>query len=89
MPRRALAEVPSKQHAFPLSDIHEPGAYVSCETGTLVRVPEASLREDPHARVELLGPIGEEQVVRISTNPNEPIGQLRLLAERENLHPNF
>ncbi|MCW8130016.1 MAG: hypothetical protein KIS92_06650 [Planctomycetota bacterium] len=88
MPNRRPTEESTRQ-PFPLSDIHEPGAYVSCETGTLVRVPESSLREDPHARVELLGPIGEEQVVRISTNPNAPIGQLRMLAERVNVHPNF
>lgn len=73
----------------PWDSISEPGAYVSCDTGRLYRVPSTALAEGHSPVIQILGPQGEEMVTCLSPNPYSPVEKLRLLAADANIEPRF
>lgn len=73
----------------PLSQINAEGAYVSRETGRLYQITSAAIQEGHSPSFNVLGPAGDEMVVRLSTNPYTPIEKLRLLASQANVEPRF
>lgn len=73
----------------PWDSISEPGAYVSCDTGRLYRVPPTALLEGHSPVIQILGPQGEETVTCLSNNPYTPVDKLRLMAADANIEPRF
>lgn len=73
----------------PLSHIHCEGSYVSTETGRLFQIPASALIEGRTPCFSVLGPRGDEIVVRLSTNPYAPVEKLRILASQANVEPSF
>jgi hypothetical protein len=69
--------------------ISGPGAYVSCETGHLYRIPPVALAEGHSPVIQVLGPEGEEMVACLSPNPYAPVAKLRLLAADADIEPRF
>lgn len=74
---------------MPWTEIRDPGAYVSSDSGRLFRIPESALKEGHSPLIEVVGPKGEEVVTRLSTNPYTPIDKLRLLSADANVEPKF
>lgn len=80
---------PSQYLCTPLSQISPEGAYVSRETGRLYQIPQSALKEGHSPVFNVLGPGGDEVVVRLSSNPFSPIEKLRFLASQANVEPRF
>ncbi|MBI3098239.1 MAG: hypothetical protein HYY93_08370 [Planctomycetes bacterium] len=74
---------------IPLGEIACEGAYVSKETGRLYQIPASAIQEGHSPLFNVLGPTGDEQVIRLSNNPFMPIDKLRLLASQANVEPRF
>jgi hypothetical protein len=80
----------SKQfQTIPWDAIKEPGAYVSCDTGRLYRVPPQGLSPSHSPLIQVLGPQGKEKVTCLSDNPDTPVDKLRLVAADANIEPRF
>ena len=79
----------SKFFQVPWTEIHEPGAYVSNETGILFRIPESALKPGHSPLIDVVGAKGEEMVTCISKDPFTPIDKLRLLSSDANIQPTF
>ncbi|MBI3098240.1 MAG: hypothetical protein HYY93_08375 [Planctomycetes bacterium] len=74
---------------LPFNEVSCEGAYVSKETGRLYQIPASAIEQGHSPRVNVLGPGGEETLVRLSTNPFMPIDRLRTLASQANIEPRF
>lgn len=66
-------------------ELIEQGCYMHLATGLLMRVG----REDVQAMRERLAGLAASRVLRLSDNPNAPIGLLRETALRSNHDPRF
>ena len=73
----------------PWNEVHEPGAYVSTESGRLFRISKSIPREVHSPAIDVVAPRGEEMVRCISTNPYTPIEKVRQLALEANIQPKF
>jgi hypothetical protein len=73
---------------IPFSEIQEPGAYVSNQTGHLVRVPEDAIKPD---RTPLIDLVASEPLLftKISDNPFISLTKARLLTCDMDLLVNF
>jgi hypothetical protein len=92
MPSEKATATATTHKRFPVTpweSISEPGAYVSCETGRLYRIPSVALAEGHSPVIQILGPQGEEMVTCLSTNPYTPVAKLRLLAADADIEPRF
>jgi hypothetical protein len=69
--------------------VKEPGSYVCNETGRLLRVPAAAIKDRHHPVVEFLGPKGPVPVTRLSSDPQLGIAELRKLSERAKVEVQF
>ena len=85
-------ETPATSTQFvetPISHIDCEGAYISKETGRLFLIPVSALIEGRTPCFNVVGPRGEEMVIRLSTNPYAPVEKLRVLASQANVDPSF
>ena len=90
-PRTGSIETPSQATGvtIPWNFIKEPGAYVCNDTGRLFRVPPAALLEGHSPVISIAGPVGEDYVTCLSSNPYTPIDKLRQVCADMNINPQF
>jgi hypothetical protein len=71
-------------HPIPFNDVREPGAYVICDHGMLVRVPAEALMPARYSGISIAAerPV---MVERVSDDPWIPIAAARRLAAMQDL----
>jgi hypothetical protein len=69
--------------------VNQPGSYVCNDTGRLLRVPAAALKDGNKPIIDFFGPQGPAKVTRISDNPSLPISDLRVLSTNAQIKPQF
>ncbi len=73
---------------IPFSEIHEPGAWVSNQTGHLIRIPEDAVKPD---RTPLIDLVSKDPLMfsKISPNPYVSLTKARMLTCDLDLPVNF
>lgn len=73
---------------LPFNGIREPGAYIFCESGHLLRVPETGISPEGTPRVSVVA-ADSLMVTKINDDPYIPVTQARLLAANQDVTVNF
>jgi hypothetical protein len=73
---------------LPFNGIREPGAYIFCGSGHLLRVPETGISPEGTPRVSVVA-ADSLMVTKIDDDPYIPVTQARLLAAKQDLAVNF
>ena len=71
------------------NNVNQPGSYVCNDTGLLLRVPAAGIKDGTSPIIDFFGPQGPVNVTRLSENPGLPIADLRTLATTAQIKPQF
>lgn len=72
----------------PFGEIHEPGAYVNIDTGSLFRIPEEALAKGRSPIMEIVSLAGP-MVSKVCDDPWVPISKARQLAADGDIQINF
>ena len=75
-------------HTCNFDQIENPGTYVQCRSGTLLRVPEDALAPGRSPRIEILT-TEPWMVTRLSDDPYVPLTKARMIAADLDLPVNF
>jgi hypothetical protein len=73
---------------IPFSEIHEVGAYVNIDTGSLFRIPEEALAHGRSPVMEIVSLAGPT-VCKVCDDPWVPISKARQLAADGDIQINF
>jgi hypothetical protein len=74
--------------SIPFEQINEPGAYICCWSGHLLRVPEDGVTPGRSPLINIIG-CGPLTVTKISDNPYVTVTKAKLLAANFDLNVNF
>ena len=73
---------------LPFNGIHEPGTYIFCRSGHLLRVPETGIGPE-HTPLMSVVAADSLMVTKIDDDPYIPVAQARLLAANQDVAVNF